>query len=186
VRKTARWRARHLLHRGVANRSAPKYSSITTRSGQARRGHGTISSASGHGGLLRRGASLLIDRLLRTSGAHPSPHARPSGNGIAALILAIECGAHRRRRAGMMSGSQQPSLELAGGGAARAPAGHAPGQQGRAALSLLGDVREIYARSKAGLKSSTTEVYFQRSPAPILESTGAGGRDGAAQTAGTM
>src|SRR5207245_1477795 len=162
-------------------------------------------------GLLRpRAASLLIDRLLQTVRLPIHLHMHDtSGNGVAALLSAIECGVHVVDVAlASMSGlTSQPSwnslvaalrehrreprlahkdVEPLRGDLARASMSGPTSQPSWKSLvaalrehrrdtrlankdvqplvDYWEDVREIYAPFEAGLKSSTTEVYFHEIP----------------------
>src|SRR3989475_100092 len=120
-------------------------------------------------GLLRpRAASLLIERLLRTVRLPIHLHMHDtSGNGIAALISAIECGVHIVDVAlASMSGlTSQPSWNSL---VAALREHRRDTCLANKEVQPLGgyweDVREIYAPFEADLKSSTTEVYFHEIP----------------------
>src|SRR2546426_153114 len=116
-------------------------------------------------GLLRpRAASLLIDRLLRTVRVPIHLHMHDtSGNGIAALISAIECGVHIVDVAlASMSGlTSQPSWNsLVAALREHRRDTRLANKEVQPLVDYWEDVREIYAPFEAGLKSSTTEGYF--------------------------
>jgi pyruvate carboxylase len=120
-------------------------------------------------GLLRpRAASLLIERLLQTVRLPIHLHMHDtSGNGIAALISAIECGVHIVDVAlASMSGlTSQPSWNslVAALREHRRDTGLA-NKEVQPLVDYWEDVREIYAPFEPDLKSSTTEVYFHEIP----------------------
>jgi pyruvate carboxylase len=120
-------------------------------------------------GLLRpRAASLLIDRLLHTVRVPIHLHMHDtSGNGIAALISAIECGVHIVDVAlASMSGlTSQPSWNsLVAALREHRRDTRLANKDVQPLVDYWEDVREIYAPFEAGLKSSTTEVYFHEIP----------------------
>jgi len=120
-------------------------------------------------GLLRpRAASLLIERLLRTVRVPIHLHMHDtSGNGIAALISAIECGVHIVDVAlASMSGlTSQPSWNsLVAALREHRRDTRLANKEVQPLVDYWEDVREIYAPFEAGLKSSTTEVYFHEIP----------------------
>jgi len=120
-------------------------------------------------GLLRpRAASLLIDRLLRTVRVPIHLHMHDtSGNGIAALISAIECGVHIVDVAlASMSGlTSQPSWNsLVAALREHRRDTRLANKEVQPLVDYWEDVREIYAPFEADLKSSTTEVYFHEIP----------------------
>src|SRR3989454_250995 len=120
-------------------------------------------------GLLRpRAASLLIERLLRT--VRPPLHLHmhdTSGKGIAAVISALECGVHIVDVAlASMSGlTSQPSWNsLVAALREHRRDTRLANKEVQPLVDYWEDVREIYAPFEAGLKSSTTEVYFHEIP----------------------
>jgi pyruvate carboxylase len=120
-------------------------------------------------GLLRpRAASLLIERLLRTVRLPIHLHMHDtSGNGIAALIAAIECGVHIVDVAlASMSGlTSQPSWNsLVAALREHRRDTRLANKDVQPLVDYWEDVRDIYAPFEAGLKSSTTEVYFHEIP----------------------
>src|SRR5947209_5570875 len=120
-------------------------------------------------GLLRpRAASLLVDRLLQTVRLPIHLHMHDtSGNGIAALVAAIEHGAHivDVALASMAGLTSQPSLNslVAALREHRRDTGLA-NKKLQPLVDYWEDVREHYAPFESGLKSSTTEVYFHEIP----------------------
>jgi pyruvate carboxylase len=120
-------------------------------------------------GLLRpRAASMLVSRLREVTRLPIHLHMHDtSGNGIAAYMEAIEAGVHvvdcaLSSMAGLTS---QPSLNAL----VSSLRGH-PRETGLANANLQPlanyweDVREAYAPFEAGLKSTTSEVYYHEIP----------------------
>ncbi len=120
-------------------------------------------------GLLRpRAAALLMDTLLQHISIPIHLHMHDtSGNGIAALIEAIEHGVHivDVAIASMAGLTSQPSFNSLV--AALREHGRDTGFANKRLQPLVDyweDVREHYAPFESGLKSSTTEVYFHEIP----------------------
>jgi pyruvate carboxylase len=120
-------------------------------------------------GLLRpRAAGLLVERLLKTVRLPIHLHMHDtSGNGIAALVSAIEAGVHivDVAFASMAGLTSQPSLNsLVAALREHARDTGLANKKLQPLVDYWEDVREYYAPFESGLKSSTTEVYFHEIP----------------------
>ena len=120
-------------------------------------------------GLLRpRAAGMLMDGLLKTVKIPIHLHMHDtSGNGVAALLVAIEHGVHivDGAFASMAGLTSQPSLNALI--AALREHKRDTGLTNKKLQPLVDywdDVREYYSPFECGLKSSTTEVYFHEIP----------------------
>ena len=120
-------------------------------------------------GLLRpRAAGMLIDALLKTVSIPIHLHMHDtSGNGVAALLVAIEHGVHivDAALASMAGLTSQPSLNALI--AALREHRRDTGMTNKPLQPLVDywdDVRDQYGPFECGLKSSTTEVYFHEIP----------------------
>ncbi len=120
-------------------------------------------------GLLRpRAAGMLMDALLETVKIPIHLHMHDtSGNGVAALLVAIDHGVHvvDGAFASMAGLTSQPSLNalIAALREHRRETG-LTNKSLQALVDYWDDVREPYAPFECGLKSSTTEVYFHEIP----------------------
>ena len=120
-------------------------------------------------GLLRpRAAGMLVDALLKTVRIPIHLHMHDtSGNGIAALLVAIEHGVHivDGALASMAGLTSQPSLNalIAALREHRRDTGLA-NKPLQPLVDYWDDVRDQYSPFECGLKSSTTEVYFHEIP----------------------
>jgi len=120
-------------------------------------------------GLLRpRAAGMLVDALLQTVRIPIHLHMHDtSGNGVAALLVAIEHGVHivDGAFASMAGLTSQPSLNalIAALREHRRDTGMA-NKQLQPLVDYWDDVRDQYSPFECGLKSSTTEVYFHEIP----------------------
>jgi pyruvate carboxylase len=120
-------------------------------------------------GLLRpRAATLLVERLLKTVRIPIHLHMHDtSGNGIAALLAAIESGVHivDVALASMAGLTSQPSWNslVAALREHRRDTGMA-NHRLQPLVDYWEDVRDYYGPFESGLKSSTTEVYFHEIP----------------------
>ncbi len=120
-------------------------------------------------GLLRpQAAALLIDRLKATTRLPIHLHTHDtSGNGVAAMLVAIEHGVHivDAALASMAGLTSQPSLNALV--AALRGSARDTGLTNRRLQPLADyweDVREYYSPFECGLKASTTEVYSHEIP----------------------
>ena len=120
-------------------------------------------------GLLRpRAAGMLVDALLKTVRIPIHLHMHDtSGNGVAALLVAIEHGVHivDGALASMAGLTSQPSLNALI--AALREHRRDTGMTNKPLQPLVDywdDVRDQYSPFECGLKSSTTEVYFHEIP----------------------
>ncbi|HEY2027815.1 MAG TPA: pyruvate carboxylase [Myxococcales bacterium] len=120
-------------------------------------------------GLLRpRAAGLLVDKLKDTVKIPIHLHMHDtSGNGVAALLVAIEHGVHivDGALASMAGLTSQPSLNALI--AALREHKRDTGLTNKRLQPLVDyweDVRDAYKPFESGLKSSTTEVYFHEIP----------------------
>jgi len=120
-------------------------------------------------GLLRpRAAGMLMDALLATVKIPIHLHMHDtSGNGVAALLVAIEHGVHivDGAFASMAGLTSQPSLNALI--AALREHKRDTGLTNKKLQPLVDywdDVRDYYSPFECGLKSSTTEVYFHEIP----------------------
>ena len=120
-------------------------------------------------GLLRpRAAGMLVDALLKTVRIPIHLHMHDtSGNGVAALLVAIEHGVHivDGALASMAGLTSQPSLNalIAALRDDRRDTGLA-NKRLQPLVDYWDDVRDQYSPFECGLKSSTTEVYFHEIP----------------------
>jgi pyruvate carboxylase len=172
VRKTGKVAEVAICYTGdVANPKRTKYS-LDYYAELARRiedGGAHILCIKDMAGLLRpRAASMLIERLLKTVKLPIHLHMHDtSGNGVAALLAAIEEGVHIVDVAfATMAGlTSQPSLNslVAALRDDRRDTGLA-NKKLQPIVDYWEDVREHYAPFESGLKSSTTEVYFHEIP----------------------
>jgi pyruvate carboxylase len=120
-------------------------------------------------GLLRpRAAGLLIDRLKETVQIPIHLHMHDtSGNGIAALLVAIEHGVHivDGALASMAGLTSQPSLNALIAALRENPRDTLmTNKKLQPLVDYWDDVRDYYKPFECGLKSSTTEVYFHEIP----------------------
>jgi pyruvate carboxylase len=120
-------------------------------------------------GLLRpRAAGLLIDRLKETVKIPIHLHMHDtSGNGIAALLVAIEHGVHvvDGALASMAGLTSQPSLNaLIAALRENSRDTQMTNKKLQPLVDYWDDVRDYYRPFECGLKSSTTEVYFHEIP----------------------
>jgi pyruvate carboxylase len=155
----------------VANPHRPKYN-LDYYAGLARR----IEDSGAHflcikdmAGLLRpRAAGLLIDRLKETVKIPIHLHMHDtSGNGIAALLVAIEHGVHivDGALASMAGLTSQPSLNALIAALRENPRDTMmTNKKLQPLVDYWDDVRDYYKPFECGLKSSTTEVYFHEIP----------------------
>ena len=155
----------------VANPHRPKYS-LAYYTDLARR----IEDLGAHflcikdmAGLLRpRAAGMLLDALLNTVKIPIHLHMHDtSGNGVAALLVAIEHGVHivDGAFASMAGLTSQPSLNalIAALREHRRDTG-LTNKRLQPLVDYWDDVRDVYSPFECGLKSSTTEVYFHEIP----------------------
>ena len=120
-------------------------------------------------GLLRpRAAGMLLDRLKETVELPIHLHMHDtSGNGVAALLVAIDHGVHivDAAFASMAGLTSQPSLNAL---VAALRGNNRDTQMTNKTLQPLSDywedVREYYSPFECGLKSSTSEVYYHEIP----------------------
>ena len=120
-------------------------------------------------GLLRpRAAGLLIDRLKETVKLPIHLHMHDtSGNGVAALLVAIEHGVHivDGALASMAGLTSQPSLNaLIAALREHRRDTMMTNKKLQPLVDYWDDVRDFYRPFECGLKSSTTEVYFHEIP----------------------
>jgi pyruvate carboxylase len=172
VRKTGKVAEVAICYTGdVANPKRPKYN-LQYYADLARR----IEDAGAHflcikdmAGLLRpRAATLLIEALLKAVKLPIHLHMHDtSGNGIAALIAAVEAGVHvvDVAIATMAGTTSQPSWNsLVAALREHRRDTQMANQRLQPLVDYWEDVRELYAPFESGLKSSTTEVYFHEIP----------------------
>jgi pyruvate carboxylase len=120
-------------------------------------------------GLLRpRAAGLLVDRLKETVKLPIHLHMHDtSGNGVAALLVAIEHGVHvvDGALASMAGLTSQPSLNaLIAALREHRRDTMMTNKKLQPLVDYWDDVRDFYKPFECGLKSSTTEVYFHEIP----------------------